>query len=212
MCEDKQDPKQLDAARIAHRLLMLNMVSIPTTSFTMANTILDLYSSDPSRNFVDGLREECDRVLTGANGIWSKDAVSALHRVDSTIRESMRFSTFGIVALPRRVGEIFPRRASPAHTRLRSLRPKGSSWRTTLTSRKGPVSVSPCTRSTMIGSLTTTLLHSMRSVSPIPRRLYQSKMSMEEGGAMERARVMPNKERRRARPTRQSKIRGVKAM
>lgn len=79
------------------------MVAIHTTSFTSTNTILDLYSSPPSAGFVDGLREECERVFASHGGIWTKDAVSQLHRVDSTIREAMRFSAFGIVALPRRV-------------------------------------------------------------------------------------------------------------
>lgn len=73
----------------------------------MTNTILDLYSSPPSKGFVEGLREECDRVLAESEGIWTKDAVSALCRVDSTIRESMRNSTFGIIALPRRVCFLF---------------------------------------------------------------------------------------------------------
>ena len=82
---------------------MLNVVSIHSTSFTMANTILDLYSSDPACNYVEGLRNERDRVLAEADGLWSKEAVSALARADSTIKESMRLSTFGIIAQPRRV-------------------------------------------------------------------------------------------------------------
>ena len=126
LCFDKQDPKQLDPARITHRLLMLNVVSIHSTSFTMANALLDLYSSDPAFGFVDGLREECERVLSKAKGVWSKDAVSELSRFDSSIRESMRVSTFGIVALPRRVSPMCRRRAAPAYA-IRSARPKGSS-------------------------------------------------------------------------------------
>lgn len=103
-CYKTEDLKQLRPAHVAHRLLMLNLVSIHSTSFTTTNTILDLYSSHLSEGFVDGLREECDRVLAEFGGAWTKDAVSKLFRVDSTIRESMRFSDFGVVALPRRVG------------------------------------------------------------------------------------------------------------
>ena len=103
-CYKKHDPKQLEPARVTHRLLMLNLVAIHSTSFTTTNTILDLYSSSPSDGFVDGLREECDRALADSDGIWTKEAITRLSRVDSTIKESMRFSNFGIVALPRRVG------------------------------------------------------------------------------------------------------------
>ena len=103
LCQSKQDPKQLEAARITHRLLILNVVSIHSTSFTTANTILDLYSSVSSSEFVDGLRDECERVLAGRQWNWSKDALHELSRVDSTIRESMRLSAFGIVGLSRRL-------------------------------------------------------------------------------------------------------------
>ena len=86
--------------------MMLNLVSVHTTSNTLINVILDLYSSPPSSGFLDGLYEECTRVLADSDGVWTKHAVSQLYRVDSTIRESMRFSAFGIVALPRRVSDI----------------------------------------------------------------------------------------------------------
>ena len=107
-CYKTHDPKQLEPARVTHRLLILNLVSIHSTSFTTTNTILDLYSSPPSSGFVDGLREECDRALADSHGIWTKDALNKLSHVDSTIRESMRFSSFGIVALPRRVSSPHP--------------------------------------------------------------------------------------------------------
>ena len=69
----------------------------------MANTILDLFHADPADGYVKGLREECERVLKEAGGVWTRDAVSKLYRVDSCIKESMRYSDFGIVGLPRRV-------------------------------------------------------------------------------------------------------------
>lgn len=108
MCYETEDPTQLEPSRVAHRLLMMNMVAIHSTSFTTTNTILDLYSSDPSSGFVEGLREECERVILEDNCTCANDVASQLHRIDSTIRESMRFSTFGIVGLPRRVSVCSP--------------------------------------------------------------------------------------------------------
>ena len=54
----------------------------------MANSILDLYSSISTSEFVEGLRDECQQVLAGAQGNWSKEAVDRLSRTDSTISES----------------------------------------------------------------------------------------------------------------------------
>lgn len=96
-------PKYLDPVRIGHRLLILNFVSMHTTSFTLANALVDLFSQNPDIGIVEDLREECVRVLTESGGIWTQDAVSKLYRVDSVIRESMRVSSFSILALPRRV-------------------------------------------------------------------------------------------------------------
>ncbi|KAL8824230.1 MAG: hypothetical protein Q9191_005201 [Dirinaria sp. TL-2023a] len=102
-CYSTKNPRHLDASQVAHRLLLINMTAIHATSFTMANVILDLFSSPPENGFVDGIREECNRVLAEAKGYWTKDAISELTRTDSTIRESMRHSAWGVVALSRTV-------------------------------------------------------------------------------------------------------------
>ncbi|KAI9662176.1 MAG: hypothetical protein M1831_002872 [Alyxoria varia] len=102
-CQKTKEPRQMEPERIAHRLIKLNVVSIASTAGTITNAILDLYSSNPSDGFVDTLREESNRVLAESRGIWTKDALSRLVCMDSAIRESMRFSDFGFLALPRRI-------------------------------------------------------------------------------------------------------------
>lgn len=74
-----------------------------TTSFTLTNTLQDLFSSDPSIGIVEDLRQECLQVFNKIGGIWTQEAVSKLRLLDSTIRESMRFSSWSVLALPRRV-------------------------------------------------------------------------------------------------------------
>ncbi|KAM3417121.1 hypothetical protein BST61_g8697 [Cercospora zeina] len=86
------DPSQVDEARVTGRLLVLNTVALQTTTLVVANVILDLYSSPRSGEWVAELRAECERVLAEHGGVWTKDAVNSLHRIDSTIKESMRFS------------------------------------------------------------------------------------------------------------------------
>lgn len=87
------------------------MVAIHTTSLTITNTLLDLYSSPRVDDFVEGLREECSRVLAKNGGKWSKAAVNELYRVDSTIKESMRYSSLGAIGAMRTVS-IFERPSS----------------------------------------------------------------------------------------------------
>lgn len=96
-------PAQLDPKRVSHRLLLVNDISLHSTSFTMQNLILDLFSSDPSLGYVEALREECASVLEEAGGSWTRDAVKKLKLVESAIRESMRLSPFGSLAIQRTV-------------------------------------------------------------------------------------------------------------
>jgi hypothetical protein len=97
------DPKCKDPYQIGHRILLLNFAAIHTTSLTVANTLQDLFSGDPSSGTVKDIRDECIEVLAASRGVWTKDAVSKLHLLDSAIRESMRVSSLSILGLPRRV-------------------------------------------------------------------------------------------------------------
>lgn len=99
----KGDRGQLDPKRVAHRLLLVNDISLHSTSFTVQNVILDLFSSDPALGFVDALRDEAKSVLAKHGGSWTRDAVRDLKLIDSMIRESMRLNPFAIVGLPRTV-------------------------------------------------------------------------------------------------------------
>ena len=83
--------------------MLVNDISLHSTSFTVQNVILDLFSSDPSLGYVDALRDEAASVLAKSGGVWTRDAVRDLKLIDSMIRESMRLNPFAIVGLPRTV-------------------------------------------------------------------------------------------------------------
>lgn len=99
----KKDPSELDEYKIVRRLLLLNMVAIHTTSMVTTNTLLDLYSSPHKDEYVTGLREEVERVLRESGGEWTKTAINSMYRVDSAIRESMRYSDLGDIGIKREV-------------------------------------------------------------------------------------------------------------
>lgn len=63
-----------------------------TLIFTATNTFLDLLSSPPSSNYYLRLREEVDSILTTDHEWGSQTSLAKLHRIDSSIRESLRRS------------------------------------------------------------------------------------------------------------------------
>ena len=77
-----------------------------TTAYTAQNLILDLLSTDPSLDYVNILRKECENALSESQGNWDYEVVKKLRLVDSAIRESIRMNPFGTLSLPRKVGEV----------------------------------------------------------------------------------------------------------
>jgi hypothetical protein len=99
----RDDPEEREPELINSRALVVNTVTIHTSTMSITNTLLDLYSTSPSDGYVEGLREECSRILSEDDGVWTKAGVSRMLRTDSTIRETMRHSTTGLVSLTREV-------------------------------------------------------------------------------------------------------------
>jgi hypothetical protein len=71
------------------------MVAIHTSSSALTNLILDLHISPSADTFLSGLREEVERVKPRDDEPWTKPKVAQLVRIDSALRESMRFSDIG---------------------------------------------------------------------------------------------------------------------
>lgn len=105
----KAGPDQADATRIAMRLLSLATMSVMGMVWVLSHCIQDLYGNPNREEFLAGLEEECKHsILSGRNGagagaLGSKDTIDRLYRIDSTIRESMRLSSIGVISLARDV-------------------------------------------------------------------------------------------------------------
>jgi hypothetical protein len=137
-----------------------------TTSFTLTNTLLDLFSEKQNIGTVEDLRDECARVLEEAGGIWTQDAVNKLYLVDSVIRESMRISSFSILALPRRVSNLMhPQQMNLVLTFSRSKPKKASQSTTTSISPRTSTSQRPWMQSISTRSFTLTQQISIPSAS-----------------------------------------------
>lgn len=95
------DPYMWRNQTLADRILVVNFAAIHTTSLTSTQAIFDLVSSTPS--CIDELRTEVASVLRAHGGQWNKQALRELVKLDSAIRESVRFSSILSVGLGRAV-------------------------------------------------------------------------------------------------------------
>lgn len=79
------DPDEREIGLIVRRLLMTLMAAVHTSSLTISNAILDIWGSEHSKEHVQGLREESERVFENHGKKWTKGAVDQLVRVDSAL-------------------------------------------------------------------------------------------------------------------------------
>ncbi|KAI9710005.1 MAG: hypothetical protein M1820_003083 [Bogoriella megaspora] len=95
--------KEMRPDMVAKYLMPINFAAIHTTTLTITMTLYDLLSSDPSKRFVEGLREEAGRVFKEEGCVWTKQGLNRLVRIDSAIRESMRLSGFATKGVTRKI-------------------------------------------------------------------------------------------------------------
>ena len=93
------DPRMWKPRSLAGRILLLNLVSIHTSSLTATNVVLDLMSSNAET--LDELRNEITSVLAETQGVWTKTAMYKMEKLDSVFRESARLNAAAAVSLQR---------------------------------------------------------------------------------------------------------------
>ncbi|KAI1743146.1 cytochrome P450 [Xylaria scruposa] len=99
--KDSGDPEMWKPRTLASRILLMNMVSIHTSSLTFTNVLLDLVSSKPE--YIEELRNEVATVLNETGGVWTKATLAKLVKLDSVFRESARLNTSVAVGLRRKI-------------------------------------------------------------------------------------------------------------
>ncbi|KAJ6612093.1 cytochrome P450 [Mycena sp. CBHHK59/15] len=86
------------APALTLRVLATNMAAIHTSSMTLTHALYDLTTYP---DHILPMREEAERVV--AEEGWTKAALNSMHKIDSFIRESMRLTASGPVAMNRKV-------------------------------------------------------------------------------------------------------------
>ena len=99
----RSNPLDRSTEMLVYRVTMVNFTAIHTTTLTVTNLLFDLLGSPRASEFYAGLREEAERLLRDYNGVWTKVVVAKAIRLDSTIRETMRLSSFLGRGLERKV-------------------------------------------------------------------------------------------------------------
>ncbi|KAI1258550.1 cytochrome P450 [Xylariaceae sp. FL1019] len=95
------DPYMLKPDTIMGRVLLLNFVSIHTSSFAISHVLLDLAANSP--DYIEQLRLEIVEGLEKHNGEWSKRSLGEMPKLDSVFRESQRMNSIVTVASPKPV-------------------------------------------------------------------------------------------------------------
>ena len=99
--ENRQDELTVDI--LSRRIMPINFASIHTSAMSITNCLLDLVSSDPSNQYLEGILEQSNSILTEDNGQWTKAGLARFDTADSALRESMRVSNFMTQGLVRKV-------------------------------------------------------------------------------------------------------------
>lgn len=87
---DEGKHEYLDPYLMTRCCMAIEFAANHTSLLSMANVLIDLVGAPPEHGYIEGIREEAERVFREHNGVWTKQALSKLIRTDSAIRESMR--------------------------------------------------------------------------------------------------------------------------
>lgn len=92
----KEGNEQIDASRIALRLVSMLIPLIYAMCYVFSHSVFDINGSKDRTDVLTALEEECSRVVAQHGGLDSPEALNDLHRIDSALRESMRVSDVAV--------------------------------------------------------------------------------------------------------------------
>ncbi|KXS95580.1 hypothetical protein AC578_3267 [Pseudocercospora eumusae] len=97
----KQDPRELQPANIAGKMLLFNIFATATTSTMAAVVLSDILAYEKAADLLSELREEADRQMPLVE--HDPTAVRSMTKLDSVIRESLRFNPMAAQGMVREV-------------------------------------------------------------------------------------------------------------
>ena len=88
MIDEARDGREKTPTNLVHRLLVLALASVHTTSMATTQVIFDLCARP---EYINPLRNEIQDAIV-QNGGWEKTTLSKMWKVDSFMRESQRLN------------------------------------------------------------------------------------------------------------------------
>ncbi|KAK1999549.1 cytochrome P450 [Colletotrichum falcatum] len=104
MIEAQEKSGDKDDKKLARYQLGISFAAIHTTSLTATNT---LYTLAAMPEFVPVLRDDVQQALAGANGVFTSSAMQNMKKLDSFIKECMRYHIMGFSSFHRKVLKTF---------------------------------------------------------------------------------------------------------
>ncbi|KAK7061428.1 cytochrome P450 [Favolaschia claudopus] len=95
---DVAEGEERTVPALVQRILVINFGAVHTSANTFTHALYNLAAFPAS---VEEMREEVD-IIVKEEG-WSKDSVAKMHKVDSFLRESQRFSGNSVTSMGRKV-------------------------------------------------------------------------------------------------------------
>ncbi|OQO04841.1 hypothetical protein B0A48_07858 [Cryoendolithus antarcticus] len=99
----KHPDDEMMADSLAGQLASAEFAPLHTSTFAIANTLLDILSSRNHAEILAALRNEAEQALRGPPEIWTRANILRLELADSAIRESQRLNQTTRKAVLRRV-------------------------------------------------------------------------------------------------------------
>jgi cytochrome P450 len=100
--KELNEPPLWHPKKLADRVLILNFAAIHTSTFSITGAILDLVCHNKPEHIAE-LRAEIEAVLADHGGVWDKRSLAKMHKLDSTMRESVRLNSIVTLGLGRMV-------------------------------------------------------------------------------------------------------------
>ncbi|TDL22832.1 cytochrome P450 [Rickenella mellea] len=99
---DEAEGDEREVENLCLRMLAVNITAIHTTSMTFTHTMYHLASKP---HYIEPMREEVERVINEDG--WTKVAMTKMRKVDSFIKETLRFTGLGFLSTLRQSVEDY---------------------------------------------------------------------------------------------------------
>ncbi|KAL5499081.1 hypothetical protein ACEPAH_1599 [Sanghuangporus vaninii] len=98
LMDDGPEDEKRNAKALTHRILTLNFAAVHTSSISFTHALLQVAAHPED---IKPLREEIERIVKEYG--WSKASLAKMQKIDSYIKETLRFDGIGMLSMQRKI-------------------------------------------------------------------------------------------------------------